>query len=129
MRPWNPSSEIIECFDTVLGDVDLHNECDFKKVVASIADDGLTISLHFAKIGGALGEEFALRFTGVRELALSSREAEVPDDRNVFHALDYVESENADSEFLIETEMLGISFRCQRVQFEMVAGQIITELC
>lgn len=120
MRPWEPSSEIIECSDTVLGNVDMHNDCDFEEAVASIRDNGLTLSLYFAKIEGSSKERFALRFHGVQRLSLASREVELSEDRNVFHAIDYVEKSNAEPEFSVDTEMLTLSFRCQKVQFEAV---------
>ncbi|MGB3442078.1 MAG: hypothetical protein WBA97_25305 [Actinophytocola sp.] len=121
MRAWRPASEIIECLDTALGTVDMHNDYDFREVTVSPGKSGLTVGLRFTKTEGSPAERFTLTFHRVQGLELTSKEAGFSEDRNVFHAIEYAESANSGSEFSVETEALTLSFRSNEVQFEAIA--------
>lgn len=117
MDPWVPSSEIIVCENTGLGDVDLHNDCDFLGVSLVVTPKGLSVVLRFQVIGNDPHRDgFVLKLSEIGSLTIEKEKQVTPEDYQVFHAIDFVQSD-AESSFSVMTEILQMNISCELVEF------------
>ncbi|MFE5798038.1 hypothetical protein ACFQ8C_36430 [Streptomyces sp. NPDC056503] len=111
MRPWRIGSEIIDCEDTPLGYVDVHNFADFLGVDEKPGE----ISLDFRLV--EKGTHFRIRFAEVRELAIRLVDLDFPENRELFYAFDSL----GDCVFEFEAATLSGKVTAKKVFFEVVS--------
>ncbi|MET9227105.1 hypothetical protein [Lentzea sp. NPDC003310] len=112
MRAWRLDGGIIDCEDTALGYVDLHNECDFLELRV-VAGENVSVRLLFRHL--PTGRAFELSFAAVSGLEVEQLD-NVPEDAHLFHDLSHV-PEDTLSAIEVELAAARLVFRCARVEF------------
>lgn len=116
MSPWKTDAGIVECDDTELGLVDLHNVCDVQDMrVAPSAGGSLSVRLTFRH--GPTAREFALSFDAVSGFSATQLDYH-PDDVRLFHDLSHVSNGSGRSTLEIVLAPVRLEFQTSKVRFE-----------
>jgi hypothetical protein len=114
MNPWRPDGGIIDCEDTELGHVDLHNECDFLELSVTPARNAeLLVHLLFRHL--PTGRGVTLSFGGVSDLEVAQLD-HVPEDAHLLHDISHVPDDTL-SVVEVELASMRLGFRTSRVDF------------
>lgn len=121
MSSWAPSSEIIECSATAIGNVDLHNSCDFLGLTLAYDNPEPSLILQFRTVDRSpANERFSLSFVRARHIEIRAKQPTIAEDYRLFHAIDFVVDETDQVTFSIEMETVDVKLSSTQVNFAVL---------